>query len=253
MIQTQRHGHTLEIRLDRPPVNALNHALLHALREAILSAPSQGARALVLTGGTGVFSAGLDVTTLVTLDRAELEATWREFFGVCEALARSPIPSAAAIGGHSPAGGAVISLCCDFRIMARGPYRIGLNEVQVGLIVPECIQYALKRIVGALPAERMLVSGAMLDAETAQRVGLVDELTDADHVVARAVVRLDELLKLPPQAMTATRHIARADLVDALADPARLDLPRFLDAWFSDETQAVMQALVARLKAPKTA
>src|SRR5690606_38567069 len=119
----------------------------------------------------------------LSLQRPELEQAWQAFFGVLEALVRSPLPSVAAIGGHSPAGGAVISLFCDYRVMARGPYRIGLNEVQVGLIVPECIQYAMRRLIGAHRAERLLVAGAMIDAEQAHAIGFVDELVDVDHVV----------------------------------------------------------------------
>lgn len=248
MIERQRHADILELRLARPPVNALNPALLSQLREAIVAAPGEGARGLVISGGPSVFSAGLDVPYLLTLQRPELEAAWREFFGVLEALARSPLPSVAAIGGHSPAGGAVMGLFCDYRVMARGPYRIGLNEVQVGLIVPECIQYALRRLVGTYRAERLLVAGAMVEAEQALAIGMVDELVDVDHVAVRAVAWLDELLKLPGKAMHATRSLARADLVEAIADPARLDLPRFLDEWYAEETQAVLTALVARLR-----
>jgi 3,2-trans-enoyl-CoA isomerase len=78
---------------------------------------------------------------------------------------------------------------------------------------------------------------------------MVDELVDVDHVTVRALSWLGDLLRLPGKAMRATRGLARADLVDAIADPARLDLPRFLDEWFSEETQAVLGALVARLRA----
>lgn len=248
MLERIRHRDILELKLARPPVNALNPELLAALREAIVAAPGEGARALVISGGPGVFSAGMDVPRLLTLEREGLEAAWMQFFGVLEALARSPLPSAAAIGGHSPAGGAVISLFCDYRIMARGPWKIGLNEVQVGLVVPECVQYALKRVVGPYRGERLLMAGAMVEAEQALAIGLVDELTDVDHVPTRAIAWLEDLLALPAKAMHATRMISRADLVDAIADPRRLDLPRFLDEWFSDETQAVLTALVAKLK-----
>ena len=248
MIDLIRHDDILELKLARPPVNALNPELLIELRNAITAAPADGVRGLVISGGPNVFSAGLDVPRLLDMQRGDLEAAWREFFGVLEALARSPLPSVAAIAGHSPAGGAVISLFCDYRVMARGPYRIGLNEVQVGLIVPECIQYALRRLVGTYRAERLLISGSMIDAEQAHAIGMVDELVDVDHVTTRALAWLRDLLALPGKAMHTTRGIARADLVQAIADPSRLDLPRFLDEWYSEETQAVLGALVARLK-----
>ncbi len=248
MLDIIRHDTIHELRLSRPPVNALNPALVRSLREAVESAPAQGAHGLVLSGAPGMFSAGLDVPTLLQLDRAAFRFFWVDFFGLCAALARSPIPIAAAITGHSPAGGAVLAILCDYRVMARGEFRIGLNEVQVGLSVPECIQAALRRLVGTYRAERLLVAGAMLEAEQALAVGFVDELIDTDLVVPRALAWIGDLLKFPPQAMRETRRLARADLAEVFADPDALPVEQFLDGWFAPEAQTVLKALVARLK-----
>lgn len=249
MLETIRHDAVLELRLARPPANALDPALVRALREAVQAAPAGGARAIVLSGRPGLFSAGLDVPALLALDRAGMRAFWADFNGVMAALGRSPLPVAAAIGGHSPAGGAVLALFCDWRVMARGAYRIGLNEVQVGLSVPAAIQFALRRLLGAHRAERLLVAGAMIESDEAHRIGFVDELADADAVVARAIEWCRAHLALPPEAMAETRRIARADLHAALDDAQRADDGAFLERWFSDETQTTLRALVARLKA----
>ncbi len=253
MLELIRHDTIHELRLARPPVNALDPALVRGLREAIVAAPAQGAQALLLSGAPGMFSAGLDVPTLLQLDRAAMRAFWVEFFDLCAALARCPLPLAAAITGHSPAGGAVLAILCDYRVMARSvdpakPFRIGLNEVQVGLVVPEVIQFALRRLVGTYRAERLMVAGTMLTAEEAQPLGFVDELAAIDAVMPRARAWLAELLTLPPHALTATRRIARADLAATFADPASFGIDEFVDAWFAAPTQAVLQALVARLK-----
>lgn len=250
LLQIIEHGDIHELRLNRPPVNALNPELLTALCAAVEAAPERGAQGLILSGGPSVFSAGLDVPYLLTQDRAGLKAGWSTFFAAMGALAQSPVPVVAAIGGHSPAGGAVLSLCCDYRVMARGDWRIGLNEVQVGLIVPEGVQYLLRRLVGARIAERLLVAGAMIDAEQALRIGMVDELADGEAVVAQALAWLHATLALPRKPMLNTRAMARADLIAAVVDPARIDLDRFLDDWFSDDTQAALKAMVARLKKP---
>jgi len=242
-------GRITEIRLARPPVNAFSFELLTGLREAIEQAPRDGARGLVLSGAQGMFSAGVDVPALLQRDRAGVRAYWREFFAVGSALATSPIPVVAAITGHSPAGGAVLSLFCDYRVMAQGPFRIGLNEVQVGLAVPDCIQLALRRVVGAYRAERLMVAGAMIDAEQALACGFVDELTGVEQVVTRAVHWLGELLALPSHAMLRTREAARADLRAVWQDVDALPLDDFIDAYFHPETQATLQQLVARLKA----
>lgn len=242
-----------QIRLARPPVNALNPALLDALREAVVAAPAAGARGIVIAGGPSVFSAGLDVPHLLTLDRDAVAAAWTSFFETARAIARSPVPVVAAIGGHSPAGGCVLALCADYRIMPHGPFRIGLNEVEVGLPVPDAIQHLLRRTVGPYRAERLLVSGAMVDSEHALAIGLVDELTDIDHVDTRAHAWLGELLAKPSAAMLETRRLARRDMLEALDDPRRVGLDAFADAWFAPQTQAVLQGLVARLKGGKPA
>jgi enoyl-CoA hydratase/carnithine racemase len=249
MLNITNHDNGIrEIQLARPPVNALNLELLRALRAAIDDSVREGVRGIVLSGAQGLFSAGVDVPALLARDRAGVLEYWRELFSLCGTLARAPIPLVAAITGHSPAGGAVLALFCDYRVMAEGPYRIGLNEVQVGLIVPEAIQLALRRVVGTYRAERLLVSGAMIDAAAALACGFVDELTGVDQVTTRALHWLGELLALPAHAMLATRTLARADLAGAYADLDALPLEDFTDAFFHPQTQAVLQALVARLK-----
>jgi enoyl-CoA hydratase/carnithine racemase len=249
MLDIIEHDHHIrELKLARPPVNALNPELIATLKRAIVQAPAEGAAALVISGSPGLFSAGLDIPALLQLDRDKMRAFWNDFFGVCAALACSPIPVAAAVTGHSPAGGAVLAIFCDYRVMARGEYKIGLNEVQVGLTVPDCIQAALRRLAGPYRAERLLVAGTMLDAEDALGSGIIDELTDVDHVVTRTLAWLAPLLQLPRRAMLTTRALARADLARLFDDPASLPVEAFLDGWFAPEAQATLHALVERLR-----
>lgn len=248
MLNLITHDAITEINMARPPVNALNIELLRAIRHGVDDAVRAGARGLVLSGAPGMFSAGVDVPALLGRDREGVQEFWREFFQTCSKLAMSPVPVVAAITGHSPAGGAVLSLFCDYRVMAEGPFRIGLNEVQVGLVVPESIQQALRRIVGPYRAERLMVAGAMIESAEALSCGLVDELTNVEQVVTRALHWMQGMLTLPSNAMLKTRAIARIDLTDVWADPEALPIDEFLDAYFHPETQAVLQQLVARLK-----
>lgn len=248
MIDIIEHGAIHELRMNRPPVNALNPDLLGALVAAVEAAPGNGARGLILSGGEKVFSAGLDVPYLMTQDRAGLAACWSLFFNAARALARSPVPVVAAIAGHNPAGGCVLALCCDYRVMARGPFRMGLNETQVGLAVPDAIQYLLRRVVGTHRAERLVVAGAMVESEQALAIGMVDDLTDAGAVVVRALHWLEELLALPSGPMLATRRMARADIVQALDGFSQAELERFLDGWESADSQAALRELMLRLK-----
>jgi enoyl-CoA hydratase/carnithine racemase len=248
LVETIVHGHVTELRLARPPVNALDPGLCMALSAALSGALANGARGIVLAGGPKVFSAGLDVPYLLSLgdDQRALLDAWTVFFDVARALAASPVPVVAAMAGHAPAGGCVLALCCDYRIMADGPYRIGLNETQVGLVAPEGIQALMARVVGPHRAERLLVAGAMVDAAEALRIGLVDETTGIDDVATRARVWLEDLLQLPHQPMLETRRIARSGVVDSLRDE-RIDLGRFVAAWMQPDTQAGLRAMLARI------
>ncbi len=243
MIELIAHGSIHEIKLARPPVNALNYELLDALVLAVSDAQKNGARGIVISGNSKVFSSGLDVPYLLACSPIELKACWSRFFDAARAIAKSSVPVAAAITGHNPAGGCVLALCCDYRVMAEGAFRIGLNETQVALAVPDAIQYLMRRIIGAHRAERLIVAGAMIDAQQAHQIGLVDALAAQPEVTANAIAWLEKLNALPQGAMAKTRNIARADLIEALDAFGDTDLEAFVDGWYSDETQSVLRGL----------
>lgn len=248
LVNVETHGQIARITLARPPVNALDPELCDDLTRAVRQAAEQGAAGIVLAGGPKVFSAGLDVPFLLSLgdDRARVRSAWQAFFAAARTLASSPVPVVAAIAGHAPAGGCVLALCCDYRVMAEGPYRIGLNETQVGLVAPEGIQHLMRRVVGPHRAERLLVGGELVESARALACGLVDELAAVDEVVTRAHAWLEGLLALPRMPVLQTRAIARADLLAAL-EPERIQIDRFVEAWTHPDTQAGLKALVARL------
>ena len=236
-----------ELRLDRPPANAFGPALVEELTHALRGAPAEGAEAVVISGAPGMFTGGLDVPELLRLERDEIRTFWKSFYGLLGTVAASEVPTAAAITGHSPAAGAVLAVFCDHRVMADGAFKIGMNEVQVGLSVPPQLQYGLKRLTGPREGDALLIAGALVAPAEALRVGLVDEVVPPEEVVPRAIAWADRIVALPRAAMRETRRIARADLVaqfETLGDEA---YDRVTDRWFSEETQATMRALVARL------
>jgi Delta3-Delta2-enoyl-CoA isomerase len=247
MIQTIDHGPIRELRLDRPPANALSPDLISALCQAVESAPGDGVRALVLSGSPRMFSGGLDVPHLIQLDRPAIAATWRDFYAMMRALATSPVPIAAAVTGHAPAGGAVISLFCDYRVMSEGDFKIGLNEVPVGIPLPPIIFKAMRRVVGSRQAERLCVRGLLISGDEALRVGLVDELAAPERVVERAVEWCRSLLSLPPRAMATTRNLARADLAALFEEETGAEVDGVLEDWFSEETQRTLRELLERI------
>jgi 3,2-trans-enoyl-CoA isomerase len=244
-VRLVRHGPVLELHLDRPPANALDQPLLVALDDALRSAVRHGDRAIVLTGRPGMFSGGIDVPALLPLPRPAILAFWTAFFTVTRRLVDSPVPVIAAISGHSPAGGAVLALHCDHRVAVRGNFRMGLNEVAVGLPMPPAIMLALRETVGPRQAHRLASRAELLPIEEALACGLVDELAEPDQLLDRARALGAQFAALPPVALEKTRRVSRAALLAAL-DPVA-DAAVATDCWFSEETQAGMKALVERL------
>ncbi len=248
MLETIDHGSVRELRLARPPANAINPELMGLLIDALNDA-SGSCEAIVISGRPGMFTAGLDVPELIQYNRDQLLQVWQQFLRMLETVARLPVPSAFAITGHAPAGGIVLALYGDYRIMPKGDFITGLNEVQVGLMVSPVIHKALERAVGPRTAEKILVAGKILKAEQALEIGLIDELAnDPDDVVRRAVHWCDQILALPRLAMTSTRSLVRSDLVRLFDDRSKLDVEKFVDIWFSESTQAALNNLVERLQ-----
>jgi len=247
MIDTIDHGAVRELRLNRPPANALSPELIHAIIRAVDSAPRNGAQALVLSGSPGRFCGGLDVPLLLTMDRSSIQAMWRDFYSMMCVLAACPVPLAAAITGHAPAGGTVLSLFADYRIVVDGDWKLGLNEVAVGLTLPPIIFSVLRRLVSAHQAERLAVSGILISPPEAMRIGLVDEIVPLEQVVERAVSWCQGMIALPAVAMTATRQQARADLVKLFEHSFANELEDVSNMWWTEDTQSVLRGLAARL------
>ncbi|HSH26572.1 MAG TPA: enoyl-CoA hydratase/isomerase family protein, partial [Wenzhouxiangella sp.] len=177
-----------------------------------------------------------------------MRAFWEALFGLLERIARSPVPIVTALTGHSPAGGTVIALFADYRVQAEGDFRLGLNEVQVGLVVPPVIHRALVRLIGTYPAERHLVAGEMIPAAAALELGMVDELAPPAEVVDRSLAWCRALLDLPQHSMAATRKLCRAELGELFDNREALDIDAFVAAWFDERTQTTLKELVKRLK-----
>jgi len=248
MLDITDHDRIREIRLDRPPANALNPELVALLTET-LNRAGNSAAAVVVSGSAGMFSAGFDIPALLQLDRDGIRQFWLSFLELLRTIACMPVPIAFALTGHAPAGGIVMSLFGDFRVMCGGNYKTGLNEVQVGLVVAPVIKDALVRLLGPHPAEKILVPGTLLSTDQALDIGLVDELEeDPEATVNRAISWCRHLLSLPQNSMLMTRDLSREDLKGYFGQVSHYRLETFVDLWFSDTTQHTLQTLVRQLQ-----
>ncbi len=247
MLERIAHGEIVELRLHRPPANALDRELVLELAAALRTAPAEGAAGIVLSGSPGMFTGGLDLPALVCLGEEELLAAFRAFFELLEAAASCTAPLAVALTGHAPAGGTVIAQLADRRVAARGPFKLGLSEVEVGIVMPESILAALSLRLGWARVAELVTTGRLVEPEEALALGLVDEVVEPEEVVPAAVRWLEAVLRLPREPMLETRRRVRRPLVEAFAGRAEAEAAAFLDRWRRPETQRAVRAMVTRL------
>ncbi|HTQ56390.1 MAG TPA: enoyl-CoA hydratase/isomerase family protein, partial [Bryobacteraceae bacterium] len=193
------------------------------------------------------FSTGFDIREVFAYDRAGMSAFFGRFIDVYESLYAFPKPTVAALSGHTFAGGAILAISCDFRIMAEGDFGFALNEINLGLAVTPTIRRMLTDAVGVASAKEVLLFGDPLTPARALEIGLVRELAPAGQVRERAVACARALASKPPLAYREIKRSLRAAGDGAGAPSDRASLGEFLDFWFSPEAQTARQAVAAKL------
>ena len=248
LVEVQRDGRMAVVRMARPPANAINSEMCQALLATIdeLEADEEIDGA-ILAGRLGMFSAGLDVIELYKLDAAAMAAFWSEFTEVFLRLFGSSLSWVAAIEGHAPAGGCVLALACDHRVMADGRYKIGLNEVAIGLAVPRWLTRVHASVVGRRRSERMLQLGKMSSSAEALAAGLVDEVVVAESVIDRCREELSIRLSVPQMARHATKMAMRGDLLVDIHEESGQDGQALLQSWYGEECRQSMGRLIEKL------
>lgn len=243
------HDGIQTVSLNRGKANPINHQMVIDLRQLIHSSnQNTDIRGSILTGKPGYFSAGLDVIELYSYDRDKMKSFWIDLAALLADLASSPKPWIAAVSGHSPAGGCVLALCCDQRVMAEGAYRIGLNEVPVGIVVPMPIYYLYANIIGERLAYQYLLEGRLMLPQEAQACGLVDAVVSDEALMTEANVRLQGYLKLNPTVWQESKKSLRAPLHHHLTADFETTFASTLNHWWSPESRQQVGEMVQKLK-----
>jgi len=175
------------LRLDRPPVNALDQEMWDLLEgvAAELHA-STTYRAVVIAGGGGHFAAGADITELLELTPAEFDRRNRVLQGAFHGIATAPQVTIAAVSGYALGGGCELALAADFRIAGRSAV-LGLPEITLGIMPGSGGTQRLPRVVGLPRAKDLILSGRLVSAEEALQIGLVDRVVDDADVLDTAM------------------------------------------------------------------
>lgn len=243
----------LTLTLSRPPANALNLEMVNALRTAIADAQTNNAvKGVIITGTAHFFSGGVDLTEVYDYDAAKTRLFWGDFLTMAAELSAFTKPLVAAITGHSPAGGCIIACCADYRVMADGEkYRIGLNEMMVGIAPRLSILELYSFWVGKRKAYQYLLEGKLLSTQEAFKDGLVDEVAPLEEVYAQALKKIRTYIALPQFAFTQTKQSLKAEVVQALTEHHERDLDLLHEQLMGNESRKIMGQVVAYLKSKK--
>jgi enoyl-CoA hydratase/carnithine racemase len=236
------------IRLNRPPMNALNIQLQEELRAVAREATADEAiRAVVVYGGEKVFAAGADIKEMSAMGYAAMSARAGEITSAVAAVAAIPKPVVAAITGYALGGGCELALACDWRVAADNA-KLGQPEINLGIIPGAGGTQRLARLVGPAKAKDIVMSGRFVDAAEALAIGLVDRVVAADDVYATAVELVKQYTAGPAVALRAAKLAVDGGLDMDLASGLAWETQLFAALFATDDKAEGMAAFVEKRK-----
>jgi enoyl-CoA hydratase/carnithine racemase len=246
LVRVEIEDSVATIRLDRPPMNAINSVIQEELRQAAAQVTDDaGVRAVVLYGGEKVFAAGADVKEFAGQDHEYMvRDAWRVMSSI-DAIARIPKPVVAAVTGYALGGGCELALAADFRVSADDA-KWGQPEILLGIIPGMGGTQRLPRLVGPAKAKDLIFSGRFVDAEEALRIGLAECVTPAADVYSTALDIARKLAKGPALALAAAKAAIDGGLDGDLQSGLRLESHLFASVFATEDARTGMASFIER-------
>ncbi|XP_035195701.1 enoyl-CoA delta isomerase 1, mitochondrial [Oxyura jamaicensis] len=255
LVELDESAGVATMKFKSPPVNSLS---LDFLTEFCISLEKlendRACRGVILTSAVPkIFSSGLDITEMCGKSTEHYAEFWRAVQEMWLRLYSSNMVTVAAVNGSSPAGGCLIALTCDYRIMAENPkFSIGLNEAQLGIVAPFWFKDTFVSVVGHRVAERSLQLGSLHSAPEAHRIGLVDELVPEEKLKERATAVMQQWLALPDHARQLTKTMMRKAVLDRLVAHREEDVQNFISFISKESIQKSLRMYMEMLKKKKS-
>jgi enoyl-CoA hydratase len=245
VIELERRGRIGILRMRHGKASALDLEFCRALGERFRGLAADPAAAFVLTGTGGIFSAGVDLPRL----RDGGEAQVAEFLAAMEpmfaALVRAPKPIVAAVNGHAIAGGCILALGCDRRLMAEGKGTIGVAELRVGVPFPPVAIEIVRAAVAPAVFRALVLTGEARGAADALREGIVDAVVPAEALLDRAVAEAERLAAIPPVSFAIAKRQILEGVLRAMGD-APVPAEEVRAAWVEPSVRAALAEFVRR-------
>jgi Delta3-Delta2-enoyl-CoA isomerase len=226
-----------EVRIERGKVNALNEEVVDELSECFRRLGADAAvRSIVLTGTGKFFSFGFDIPGFLGHSKEAFLGYLRKFAALYRELFAHPRPVVAALNGHAVAGGCMLALACDVRLMAAGKGKIALNEITFGSSLFAGSVEMLRYWVGGRSAQQIACSGAMFLPEEALALGLVDRVVPEAELLAAAREVAGVHGAKDPAAFRSVKGLLRGPVLEEMARREEASLREFVDIWYSERT-----------------
>ena len=242
------------LQLQQGKVNAINYQFVKEVRSAMqILQEEEAIRGVIIVGQPRYFSAGLDVIELYGLDKKGIEPFFRDFGKMYMELARFPKPLIAAITGHAPAGGTVIAMTCDYRVMTEEEkYTLGLNEVLVNVPLSEDLIRGYAFWLGDGLSARYLLQGKLMTAKEAQAVGFVDEVCPMNEVLERAEAQMKRYLRSNDRIFRDIKYRARKHWINQIGQKGEQAMEETMEVWWQPEVRTRMKMFVEMLQGKKS-
>jgi enoyl-CoA hydratase/carnithine racemase len=232
------------IRLDRPPMNALNAQVQEEIRAAAAEATDRrDVSAVVVHGGEKVFAAGADIKQMQQMGFTDMVDRSAALQSSLTAVARIPKPTVAAITGYALGGGLELALCCDFRVCGDNA-KLGQPEIQLGIIPGAGGTQRLPRLVGPSRAKDLVFSGRFVDAAEALAIGLVDRVVAPDDVYTAARELVGRYVGGPAYALRAAKEAIDRGLETDLDTGLEIERVHFASLFATQDRATGMESFV---------
>jgi enoyl-CoA hydratase len=232
------------IRLDRPPANAIDDALLTDLRAAAEAATDRDdVRAVVIWGGPKIFAAGADIKMMAELGTVDVKGMITRMQHVFTMVEEIPKVTIAAVNGYALGGGCELAMCADFRFAADNA-RLGQPEILLGIIPGAGGTQRMPRLIGPARAKDLIFSGRQVPAAEAREIGLVDDVAPGEEVYDRAVEAARRYAQGPTMALRAAKVAVNWGTRPDLAAGLTLEREVFIDLFSTEDQKAGMRSFI---------
>lgn len=245
MFERERRDAITILRMAHGKANALDLELLEGMVAELAAVETEGTRALVLTGAGSIFSAGVDLFRLVDGGAGYVERFFPALGRALERLFLLPIPVVAAVNGHAVAGGCLLTLAADYRLMARGPGKIGIPEQRVGVPFPTWPTEIVRFAVPPHQIQAMMHLGRTYGVDEAVERGLLDEVAEPGDLLDRALAVAGDLAAIAPETFRLTKEQLRRPVQQRVREHHDLDAQVF-EVWKSPATHQVIRDYLAK-------